>query len=176
MEIKYLILLSVVFVFSGGCRKKHAEPTPVYYNNPTYNKGTGDGNVSANTNVVITYPIQSNLNVDGQAVLGSNTRVNDDLNLNDHGKVVVNPNACTDTIYVNGNVNINDTLWVQRGIVKVSRDFNINAGGVVNCSDSSRIIIQDSLNQSGTLWGNVNVQAGSKKINNPAQTHDYPLH
>ncbi len=177
----YIIGLFIIML-AFSCKKKETY-RPMYYTqtytpapdttNWTYN-GTGDGNVSKSKDVEITFPIQSNLNVNGTAQLGTNAIIRNDLNLNSSGKVVVRATFVTDTIYLNGNVNVNDSLLIQRGIVKVARDFNINSLGFVNCSDSAQIIIGGSLNQAGTLWGNKFVKAEVKNINNPDLTFDNP--
>ena len=174
MKINFLLSIALVVCFSS-CKKNN--PGPYIGSEPTDNNtwkydGTGDGNVGTNNDVDITFPIQSNLNVNGTAHLSTNTFVRNDLNLNESGKVIVNAISITDTIYLNGNVNVNDSLLINRGIVKVARDFNINNRGFVNCSDSAQIIIGGSLNQAGTLWGNKLVKAKVKNINNPEKTFD----
>ena len=171
--MKNLVIFGLMSCLLGfwSCRTQ-SNPTPVS-NAWTYS-GSGDGNIGTNNNVVITFPIQSNLNVNGVAQLSNNAVVNNDLNLNLGGKVVVITTHITDTVYLNGNVNVNDSLFINRGIVKVARDFNINSKGFVNCSDSARVIIGGSLNQAGTLWGNTYIKATTKNINNPNQTFANP--
>lgn len=168
-----IVCLAIVLMLPIiSCRKKHdPQPASVGW---TYS-GTGDGNINETTDVVISYPIQSNLNVKGTAELGTNTVVKNDLNLNSSGKVIIKTTEITDTVYVNGNINVNDTLIIEKGILKVNHDFNINSLGVVNCLKDGQIIIIGSLNQAGTLWGNKYVVADPKNINKPNQTHEDSL-
>jgi len=166
--ISIIIIFLVAFLLTS-CKKNKKDPS--YW---TYN-GSGDGTIESNQKAVITVAIQSNLNVNGNARLGTNASVKNDLNLNDNGKVVFLADKNTDTIYVDGNINCNDTLLIQRGILKVSHDFNINSSGVVNCSNDALVIVAGNLNQSGILWGNYNIKAAIKHINKPETTNNNPI-
>jgi hypothetical protein len=164
-----IIFVFLVAIFLTSCKKNKKDPSYWAYN------GSGDGTVESNQKAVITVAIQSNLNVNGNAQLGTNASVKNDLNLNNNGKVVFLADKKTDTIFVDGNINCNDTLLVQRGILKVTHDFNINSSGVVNCSNDALILIEGNLNQSGTLWGNFNIKATLKHINRPETTNNNPI-
>ncbi len=162
-----IVVLSSVFI---SCRKDHYDNDEWYYN------GNGDGNIDSVSHATINYTIESNLNVSGLAVIEGNTVVSHDLNLNRNGKVVIIADHINDTIYVNTNANIDDTLLVQRGILKVSHDFNINSHGVVNCSNDAQIIVIGSLNQAGTLWGLKNIKVEKAlNINNKNTTYENPI-
>ena len=164
-----LLLTAIVIYQISSCKKSKKDTTTYVYS------GTGDGNIDSTKKANITVVIQSNLNVNGSAQIGTNAVVKNDVNLNKIGRVVFLANKSTDTIYIDGNLNCNDTLLVQRGILNVKHDFNINTSGVVNCSNDAQIVINGSLNQAGTLWGIDNIKAKTKNINNPKQTFNNPI-
>jgi len=138
--------------------------------------GNGDGNIDSTKNAIINYTINSNLNISGDVFLEENTIINNDLNLNRSGKVIVFTSRNTDTVYVDGNSNIDDSLFIERGILKINHDLNINSKGFVNCSKSAKVIVIGSLNQSGTLWGLNNFEIHKNtKLNNKNSTHALPF-
>jgi hypothetical protein len=170
ITIKHSFYFFLAITIAYSCHKDKVDNSIWEYS------GTGDGNIDTTKKATINYKIASNLNVTGFAILKENSSVNHDLNLNQSGKVVILTSKTTDTVYIDGNSNIDDTLLIQRGVLKVGHDLNINAKGVVNCSNDAKVIVIGSLNQSGTLRGFSHFTIyKSTNINNKQTTYDLPI-
>lgn len=62
----------------------------------------------------------------------------------------------TSIVNVEGNANVNDTLFVNRGVLDINGELNLNAG-VLIVSDSAKVIIRGNLNNSSSIIGMNNV-------------------
>jgi len=170
MKLSQFIFRTILISSLISCHKDKNNSSVWHYN------GSGDGNIDSTKNATISFEIKSNLNVNGDALLKENASVLHDLNLNQKGRVVVLTKNITDTVYVDGNANIDDTLLIQRGIVRINHDLNINSKGVLNCSNDAQIIVDGSLNQAGTLWGLKRIKVlKATNINNKQTTYDNPI-
>jgi len=170
MKVSQLFFSTILLSCLISCHKDNNDSTVWHYN------GSGDGNIDSTKNATISFEIKSNLNVNGDAMLKENASILHDLNLNQRGRVVVLTKNETDTVKVEGNTNIDDTLLIQRGIVVITHDLNINSKGVLNCSNDAQIIVEGSLNQAGTLWGLKRIKVlKATNINNKQTTYDNPI-
>lgn len=117
----------------------------------------GNGDILYYHDVVVNFDIDKNLNVDGGATITDNLTIGNDLNLNSGSKTIIDTYYSTDTVYIRQNANINDSLLIFKGVVIVHGDFNVNATGVVNVSDSARLYVHNHLNNAGHVHGARNI-------------------
>ena len=165
-----------LFLLGAIACKKDPLPYTNIYNNGWYYNG-GDADVNANDHIVVDFDIENNLNVDGGAEIIAETSIGGDLNLNDNGKVVIDIPWEHDTVYVNGNVNINDSLIVLDGVLRINGNLNINATGIVNVSDPAALWVEGDINNSGELYGYRNVRVdGTHHQNGGSTTTQAPLY
>jgi len=149
MKNSIITLALLSLLGATACNK---ERRVVYYDDYSYD-GYGTSTVENYQEADVSFTVEDNLNVHGMAVLTDNAVIGSDLNLNDEGKVRIAPHCDTCEIIVMGNTNINDTMFVDSGILRIKGNLNVNATGFVSCSPLAKIIIEHDLNQSGEFWG-----------------------
>lgn len=136
----------------------------------------GDGNIKEDKDVILDFDIDNNLNLDGTATITTGLSIGDNLNLNKGGKSIIDTYHEDDTIYIDGKININDSLLIFNGIVIVRDDININSTGVINVANSATLITRNDLNNSGSIYGMKNVTVdGVTNLNGGNVTKQEPL-
>lgn len=151
------------------------------YGNATLGEGTVVGsdlntNETGTTIIEGNTVIRNNANINGSLIIKDYTTIGTDFNLNKSGTIVIDMPYDSMVVSVGNNMNVNDSLIIKRGILKIGTNFNINATGVVNVSNHGKLIVNHDLGQSGQLFGNQNVEV--KHVynnNNPAGTFEEPL-
>lgn len=151
--MKKLLYISLSLILLSSCKK---DPE-TWRGSDGWEYYDGDGYIQDHHDVYINFDIESNLNVDGDATITDNLTIGNDLNLNHGGKTIIDTYEHDDTVYIQQNVNVNDSLLIFRGVVIVKGDFNVNATGIVNVSDSARLEVHHHLNNSGQVHGARNI-------------------
>ncbi len=150
-KISVLVFLGLGFLFS--CKE---DPTPYQSYNGWYYTG-GDATVKDNEDATIDFDIDNNLNVDGDVRITSDLSIKNDLNLNTKGKGIIDTEFENDTVRITGNMNLNDSLLIQRGIVILYGNLNINSNGVLNVSDGAQLQVRYDINHNGRFYGTRNL-------------------
>lgn len=173
-QITTISLLITGAIFLSSCK---SDPEPYTYNNSNgWTYYGGDADVKNNNNVEIEFDIENNLNVDGSATITSGLSIKNDLNLNNNGKVIINTEFENDTVRINRNMNLNDSLIICQGVVLLYGDLNINSNGIVNIKDGASLKVFQDANHNGTLYGNRNLTVeGSFHKNGGSSTFAAPL-
>lgn len=165
------IMVSFLMLYSTSCSDDavpfRSEGNGWYYD------GDGSANVGKNETAFINSNIEDNLNVNGKAYITDAVNIGDDVNLN-VGGVVVNAQYSSSIINVEGNVNVNDSLFVNKGVLEIDGELNINAG-VVILSDSGRIIVRGNLNNSKKIIGMNNLTYYSEFNNHSQNVTSQPV-
>jgi hypothetical protein len=163
-QITPFLLLITSVVICTSCKN---DPEPYAYKNSNgWTYYDGDANVKDYNNVEIDFDIKDNLNVDGSAIITSDLSIKNDLNLNANGKVIINTEFEDDTVRINGNMNLNDSLNIYQGIVLLYGNLNINSNGIVNIKDGASLKVYKDVNHNGTLYGNRNLTVQGTFHNN----------
>ena len=167
MKNKFFSILLFAGIISTCLISCKEDPTPYIYR--SYNGWTytdGDADINNQEDVEIEFDIESNLNVDGIAVINAGISIGNDLNLNDDGKVIIETPNASDTVFINGNMNLNDSLIFVSGFVLLDGNLNINSNGVLVLEDSSKMHITGDLNNSGDIYGYDKISVdGEKNLN-----------
>lgn len=169
-QIYVLVLIGLGFLFS--CKE---DPTPYKSYNGWYYTG-GDAYVKDSEDANIDFDIQNNLNVDGDVRITSNLSIKNDLNLNTDGKVIIDTEFEDDTVRIRGNMNLNDSLLIQRGVVILYGNLNINKNGILNVNDGAQLQVRDDINHNGHFYGTRNLTVnGTFHKNGGSFTQSEPL-
>ncbi len=169
--MKNIFYCVALLLLVSSCKK---DPMP-YTNSSGWIYNGGDGQVNEHEDLELDFDIENNLNVDGQAEIIGNVTIGSDLNLNDDGKVIIDIPYEDDTVYVNGNVNLNDSLLMIDGFLWINGNLNINDGGVLNVTDSAKVQVDGDINNSGYLFGNQNINTLGTLHNNSGNLQELPL-
>ena len=156
MKYNFLLISALLALFSLSSCNEDPKPYKIY-NNGVWVYDGGNAVVNTNDNVELQFDVQTNLNVDGDVLITDGISIGNDLNLNDGGKVIVNIPWYNDTVYINGNINLNDSLLFENGYIILEGNLNINATGIMNISDSSFVHVRGDVNNSGQLFGTNNL-------------------
>lgn len=172
MKITFRIVLSIA-ILALVIKCKDEDP---YYEKDFHYYG-GDGKVHYYQAANIDYDINGNLVVDGDVTLTDSLKIASDLNINTKGKVIIETQTQTTEVVVFGNVNINDSLFLNKGNLRIIGDFNINVGGFLTVSDSARIIIEKDLNQNDWIYGFRNIYVlHETHLNNETRVYYEPYY
>lgn len=120
-----------------------------------YYEGSGSADINPKEVAYVNFNIENNLNVNGKAYITDAISIGDDVNLNAGGVTIHTP-LSTSIVNVEGNVNVNDSLFVNRGILEIDGELNLNAG-ILIVSDSGQVIVRGNLNNSSQIIGMDNV-------------------
>ena len=151
---KYIILLntlmlSLVLSCTDDAQSFRSEGNGWYYD------GSGSADINPKDVAYVNFDIEDNLNVNGKAYITDVITIGNDMNLN-AGGVIINTSLSDLIVTIEGNVNVNDSLYVNRGILEIDGELNINAGKLI-VSDSARVIVRGNLNNSSQIIGMDNV-------------------
>ena len=73
-------------------------------------------------------------------------------------------------------MNLNDSLLIQRGVVILYGNLNINSNGVLNVSDGAKLQVRDDINHNGRFYGTRNLTVnGTFHKNGTSFTQSEPL-
>ena len=144
-----VIVLLVLVSCSDDAQPFTNEGTSWFYD------GEGSADIKPNETAYVNFDIEDNLNVNGKAFITDAINIGDDVNLNTGG-VTINTLKSTSIVNIEGNTNVNDALFVNRGVLDIDGELNINAG-ILIVSDSARVIVRGNLNNSATIIGMDNV-------------------
>lgn len=151
-KIVILSLLASAFSHYSCSKDEDYTRPPMKYYGYEYS-GQGESIVHDYQDADIDFTIEENLNVHGTAVLTNNANIGDDLNLNQNGKVIIATNHDSLEVVVWGNANLDDTLFVDHGVLRIKGNLNINEAGFISCSAAGTVIIENDINQTGYVYG-----------------------
>ena len=175
--MKYLKFSFLICLFGLSLTSCKDDPEPFFTiiaEGVTFSNG--DATVNLGQNAEVDFDIDNNLNADGLVNIVDGVSIANDLNLNDDGKVIIAPTSPDDTIFVFGNININDSLIISNGTLCLNRNLNINQGGILNVSNGANVHVQGDINTSGQIHGNRNITLnGIFNQNNGSITEEEPL-
>ena len=161
-QVYYFLLVLVGSVFTISSCTDDAEPFTNRGEGWYYN-GNGSADVDKNEVAYVNFNIENNLNVNGEAYITEPITIGNDVNLN-KGKIVIHAPLSTSLITIKGNLNVNDTIIVNRGVLEISGELNNNVG-VIIVSDSGSVIVNKNLNNSSKIIGMNNISY-KKEFNN----------
>lgn len=166
-SLLYIFLLSISLI---SCKE---DPEPWFSRgNNGWEYYNGDGDIKNYHNVVVDFDIDNNLNVDGIATITNDLTIGNDLNLHKGGKTIIKTYHQYDTVYINGNINLDDSLLIFKGVVIANRDLNVHETGVVNVTDSATFIIRGNLNNSGHIYGHSAGEDDNIIVEGKEHSHD----
>lgn len=117
----------------------------------------------------VAHDIEGNLVVNGSVVIQDEISIKNDFNLNRNGVARIAPLSDTSKIVVYGNMNTNDSVFVESGILIIKGNLNINSNSFFSVSDSAIVIVEHNLNQNSYLFGFSNVYVYGKTHLNEEQ-------
>lgn len=172
-QFQFFTCLYLLLTFAS-CKE---DPTPYTYRTQNgWNYYGGDAEINQNQNITVDFDIENNLNVDGQVSLTSALSIKNDLNLNDYGKIIIDIPSDNDTIYIHGNMNLNDSLLIYKGYIILDGNLNINTNGIINISNKAHLFVKKDINHNGLMYGSKNVEVlGTFHKNGSSETFTEPL-
>ncbi len=160
--MKNLLYLALGILLLSSCKK---DPE-TWRGSEGWEYKNGDGEIEVYHDAYLSFDIENNLNVNGTATITDELTIGNNLNLNQGGVTIIDTYFADDTVYIQQNVNINDSLLIFKGIVIVRGNFNVNGTGVVNVSDSASLRVDNHLNNSGHIYGAHNIDINSGTLHN----------
>lgn len=91
--------------------------------------------------------------------LGSNYTSSCTLQFNNLNpeKIIYYTSLEEDTIYITGNMNIEDSLSLMNGFIVLDGDLTIQEKAVLNISSSAFLYVKKDINLNGTIYGSENL-------------------
>ncbi|MEH0155115.1 hypothetical protein V6R21_13295 [Limibacter armeniacum] len=158
--MKRLFPLAIALTLFTACGDDDQGPSgPVIDEN-------GNLNIIASDSIIIgSSQILNDINVNGAITITESSTIGNNLNINEGGRVYIQMNTPTDTLWVDGDMNINHQLEIRNGTVLLTGNLNNNSDGQVLIADAlyiggdvnnNNILTQsaDTLSIEGTLNNN----------------------
>jgi len=119
------------------------------------------GEIHINDNVTL-----HKINMDnGIIYITGSPTISTDFNLNNGTVYIGNSNSDInrDTVKIKSQLNIQDSLFINGGVVLLESNLNLSNGGFISVANNAKFIIEHNLNQGGDIYGfnNITIKGAS---------------
>ncbi|MFQ3579474.1 MAG: hypothetical protein SNJ71_04955 [Bacteroidales bacterium] len=174
---KVAVIIGALFFTVVSCKKESTNMT--YKSYSKYENSNGSGTIQKEQTVRVEEDIKGNINVNGIAAITHPITISNDMNINKCGKIIIDIEKTKDKkneVIVGANANINDSIIVIKGTLRITGDLNNNATGFINCKNEGKIIVEKNLNQNGVIYGYKNFDVKqNRNLNQGHRTEDESL-